>query len=39
MQKMMKKMGKGGMAGMLRKVSKLQGQLPGGKFPGRKPSF
>ena len=39
MQKMMKKMGKGGMAGMMRKVSKLQGQLPGGKFPGRKPPF
>jgi signal recognition particle subunit SRP54 len=39
MQKMMKKMGKGGMAGMMRKVSKLQGQLPGGKFPGRKPPY
>ncbi|MGK2927160.1 MAG: signal recognition particle protein [Lysobacterales bacterium] len=39
MQKMMKKMGKGGMAGMMRKVSKLQGQLPGGKFSGRKPPF
>ena len=39
MQKMMKKMGKGGMAGMMRKVSKLQGQLPAGKFPGRKPPF
>jgi signal recognition particle subunit SRP54 len=39
MQKMMKKMGKGGMARMLRKVGKLQGQLPPGKFPGGKPSF
>jgi signal recognition particle subunit SRP54 len=39
MQKMMKKMGKGGMARMLRKVGKLQGQLPPGKFPGGKPPF
>jgi len=34
MQKMMKKMGKGGMARMMRKVSQLQGQLPPGRFPG-----
>jgi signal recognition particle subunit SRP54 len=39
MQKMMKKMGKGGMARMLRKVGKLQGQLPPGRFPGGKPPF
>jgi signal recognition particle subunit SRP54 len=39
MQKMMKKMGKGGMARMLRKVGKLQGQLPPGKIPGGKPPF
>jgi signal recognition particle subunit SRP54 len=39
MQKMMKKMGKGGMARMLRKAGKLQGQLPPGKFPGGKPPF
>jgi signal recognition particle subunit SRP54 len=39
MQKVMKKMGKGGMARMLRKVGKLQGQLPPGKLPGRKPPF
>jgi len=40
MQKMMKKMGKGGMARMMRKMGKLQGQLPpGGKFPGGKPPF
>jgi signal recognition particle subunit SRP54 len=39
MQKMMKKMGKGGMARMMRKVGKLQGQLPPGKFPGGKPPF
>jgi signal recognition particle subunit SRP54 len=39
MQKMMKKLGKGGMARMLRKVGKLQGQLPPGRFPGGKPPF
>jgi signal recognition particle subunit SRP54 len=39
MQKMMKKMGKGGMARMMRKMGSLQGQLPGGKFPGGKPPF
>jgi signal recognition particle subunit SRP54 len=39
MQKMMKKMGKGGMARMMRKMGNLQGQLPGGKFPGGKPPF
>jgi len=34
MQKMMKKMGKGGMSGMMRKIGKMQGQLPpGGKVP------
>jgi signal recognition particle subunit SRP54 len=39
MQKMMKKMGKGGMAKMMRKMGKLQGQLPPGGFPGGKPPF
>jgi signal recognition particle subunit SRP54 len=38
MQKMMKKMGKGGMARMMRKMGQLQGQMPG-KFPGGKPPF
>jgi len=34
MQKMMKKMGKGGMSGMMRKIGKMQAQLPpGGKVP------
>jgi hypothetical protein len=37
MQKMMKKMGKGGMARMMRKMGKLQGQLPPGGFPGGGP--
>ena len=32
MQRMMKKFGKGGMAGMMRKMSRLQGQLPPGGF-------
>jgi len=35
MQRMMKKMGKGGMARMMRKVGKLGGQMPPGRFPGR----
>lgn len=42
MQKMMKKIGKGGMAGMMKKLKTLQGQLPGGTLPGRsgrKPPF
>jgi len=39
MQKMMKKMGKGGMAKMMRKVGKLGGQMPPGKFPGGKMPF
>jgi signal recognition particle subunit SRP54 len=39
MQKMMKKMGKGGMAGLMRKMGKLKGQLPPGGFPGGKPPF
>jgi signal recognition particle subunit SRP54 len=40
MQKMMKKMGKGGMARMMRKMGQLQGQMPpGGKFPGGKMPF
>ncbi len=39
MQRMMKKMGKGGMAKMMRKVGKLGGQMPGGKFPGGKLPF
>jgi len=39
MQKMMKKMGKGGMASMMRKMGKLGGQTPPGKFPGGKMPF
>ena len=39
MQKMMKKMGKGGMARMMRKMGQVQKQLPGGKFPGGKMPF
>ncbi len=39
MQRMMKKMGKGGMARMMRKVGKLGGQMPPGKFPGGKMPF
>jgi len=39
MQKMMKKMGKGGMARMMRKMGNLQGQLPPGKLPGGKLRF
>ena len=39
MQRMMKKMGKGGMAGMMRKLGKLEGQLPPGKIPGGKMRF
>jgi signal recognition particle subunit SRP54 len=39
MQKMMKKMGKGGMAAMMRKMGKLKGQMPPGKFPGGKMPF
>lgn len=39
MQRMMKKMGKGGMASMMRKVGKLGGQMPPGKFPGGKMPF
>jgi len=42
MQKMMKKMGRGGMAQMMKKMNKLQSQLPGGMMPGgggRKPPF
>jgi len=37
MQRMMKKMGKGGLSGMMRKMSKLQGQLPPGGMPGGGP--
>jgi signal recognition particle subunit SRP54 len=36
MQKMMKKMGKGGMARMMKKMSALKGQMPGGSIPGRR---
>jgi len=32
MQRMMKKMGKGGMSKMMRKLGKLQGQVPPGAF-------
>ena len=32
MQRMMKKFGKGGMSGMMRKLGKMQGQLPPGGF-------
>ena len=39
MQKMMKKMGKGGMARMMRKMGQLQGQMPPGNFPGGKRPF
>ncbi len=39
MQKMMKKMGKGGMARMMRKMGQLQGQMPPGTFPGGKRPF
>ena len=39
MQKMMKKMGKGGMAAMMRKMGKLKGQMPPGNFPGGKMPF
>jgi signal recognition particle subunit SRP54 len=39
MQKMMKKMGKGGMAKMMRKMGQLKGQMPPGKFPGGKMPF
>jgi len=42
MQKMMKKVGRGGMAGMLKKLKTLQGQLPPGALSGRgarKPPF
>jgi len=39
MQKMMKKMGKGGMAKMMRKVGQLGGQMSSGKFPGGKMPF
>jgi signal recognition particle subunit SRP54 len=40
MQRMMKKMGKGGMKGMMRKMNALKGQMPGGGgFPGGKPPF
>ncbi len=37
MQRMMKKMGKGGMSAMMRKMGKLKGQLPPGGFPGGGP--
>jgi signal recognition particle subunit SRP54 len=37
MQKMMKKMGRGGMTQMMKKMSRLQGQLPSGG--SRKPPF
>jgi signal recognition particle subunit SRP54 len=39
MQKMMKKMGKGGMSKMMRKMGQLKGQMPAGKFPGGKMPF
>jgi signal recognition particle subunit SRP54 len=39
MQKMMKKMGKGGMAKMMRKMGQMKGQMPPGKFPGGKMPF
>jgi signal recognition particle subunit SRP54 len=39
MQRMMKKMGKGGMAGMMRKLGKLEGQISPGKIPGGKMRF
>jgi signal recognition particle subunit SRP54 len=37
MQRMMKKMGKGGMSAMMRKMGKLKDQLPPGGFPGGGP--
>jgi signal recognition particle subunit SRP54 len=39
MQKMMKKMGKGGMSQMMKKMGRLKGQLPPGGFSGGKPPF
>jgi signal recognition particle subunit SRP54 len=39
MQKMMKKMGKGGMSGMMRKLGKMKEQLPPGGMPGGKMPF
>ncbi len=42
MQKMMKKMGGGGMGKMMKQLNRLQGQLPPGMMPGsggRKPPF
>ncbi len=42
MQKVMKKVGRGGMSGMMKKLKTLQGQLPSGALPGRggrKPPF
>ena len=39
MQKMMKKMGKGGMSQMMKKMGRLKGQLPPGGFRGGKPPF
>jgi signal recognition particle subunit SRP54 len=39
MQKMMKKMGRGGMARMMKKMGQMQNQVPGGKFPGGKMPF
>jgi signal recognition particle subunit SRP54 len=42
MQKMMKKLGGGGMGKMMKQLSRLQGQLPGGMLPGmrgKKPPF
>jgi signal recognition particle subunit SRP54 len=37
MQRMMKKMGRGGLSKMMRKMGKLQGQLPPGGMPGGGP--
>jgi signal recognition particle subunit SRP54 len=39
MQKMMKKMGKGGMSQMMKKMGRLKGQLPPGGFRGGKQPF
>jgi signal recognition particle subunit SRP54 len=41
MQKMMKKMGKGGLGKMMKNLGRLQGQMPPGMMPGggRKPPF
>lgn len=41
MQKMMKKMGKGGIGKMMKNLGRLQGQMPPGMMPGggRKPPF